>query len=166
MPCPDADCDAIDFETAFDLLIGHEGGYVYHPNDPGGETKYGISKRSYPDVDIYSLTLEDAKRIYERDFWDRLQISSMPEPIRFQLFDTAVNSGPGQAVRFLQRAANVADDGIIGPMTISAVRRLSPYALLARFNGERLDYMTRLSTWPTFGKGWARRIAQNLRMAG
>lgn len=152
----------MNFDQAFDRLISHEGGYVNNPADPGGETKFGISKRAYPHEDIANLTLEQAKAIYLRDYWARAQCDTLPPAVAFQVFDTAVNSGIGQAIRFLQRAVGVADDGVVGALTISAVRRLDAESVAARFNGQRLDFMTKLSTWDTFGRGWARRIAKNL----
>ena len=152
----------MNFDEAFDKLIDHEGGYVNDLKDPGGETKFGISKRSYPTVNIATLTLDDAKKIYLCDYWDRTRCSDLPPQVAFQVFDTAVNSGVGQATRFLQRAVGVADDGIIGPMTIAAAYRLQPDQVAARFNGHRLAFMAQLSTWDAFGKGWARRVAQNL----
>lgn len=152
----------MNFDTAFNRLIGHEGGYVNNPKDPGGETKYGISKRAYPDVDIAALTLDQAKAIYRRDYWDRARCDELPPAVAFQVFDTAVNSGIGQAIRFLQRAVGVADDGNVGPLTINAVKRLDAEVIAARFNGQRLDFMAKLSTWDTFGRGWARRVAANL----
>jgi lysozyme family protein len=153
------------FDQAFDKLISHEGGYSNNPADPGGETQFGISKRSYPDVDIKALTLESAKAIYKRDFWDRAQCDGLPPAVAFQVFDAAVNSGIGQSIRFLQRAVGVVDDGSVGPMTMAAVQRRDGAEVVAHFNAERLDFMTRLSTWETFGKGWARRIAENLKEA-
>lgn len=150
------------FDQAFDKLIGHEGGYVNDPRDPGGETKFGISKRSYPDVDIASLTIGGAKALYLRDYWQRARCDELPPMVAFQMFDTAVNSGIGQAIRFLQRSVGVADDGVVGPLTMNAVRRLDPEVVVARFNGQRLEFMTKLSTWDVFGKGWARRVAKNL----
>jgi len=155
------------FDQVFDKLINHEGGYVFNPHDPGGETKFGISKRSYPHLDIHSLTLADAKAIYRRDYWDRAQCDKMPPELAFDVFDAAVNSGIGQAIRWLQRSIGVADDGYVGPLTIRAlVRDDDPSAVQARFNGHRLEFMTHLSTWQTFGKGWARRIALNLQSVG
>lgn len=151
------------FDQCFDKLISHEGGYVNHPNDPGGETKFGISKRAYPQVDIKALTLDAAKAIYKRDYWDRAQCDKLPPPVAYLLFDAAVNSGIGQAIRFLQRAVGVADDGALGPMTLAAVQRMDVEALAGRFLGQRLDFMTKLTTWDTFGKGWARRIADQLK---
>ena len=152
----------MNFDQAFDALISHEGGYVCDPRDPGGETKFGISKRAYPNVDIKALTLEQAKSIYKSDYWDRSQCDSLPPVVAFQVFDTAVNSGIGQSIRFLQRAVGVADDGQVGPLTINAVKRLDAETIVVRFNGQRLDFMTKLSTWDVYGKGWVRRIAKNL----
>lgn len=155
------------FDQAFDKLINHEGGYVFNPHDPGGETKFGISKRSYPHLDIHSLTLADAKTIYKRDFWDRAQCDKLHPDLAFDLFDGAVNSGIGQAIRWLQRAVGVADDGVVGPLTLASINRENnTSAIRARYNGHRLDFMTRLSTWDVFGKGWARRIAFNLQSVG
>ena len=155
------------FDQVFDKLISHEGGYVNDPHDPGGETKFGISKRSYPALDIASLTLVDAKAIYKRDFWDRAQCDKMPPELAFNVFDAAVNSGIGQAIRWLQRAVGVADDGVVGPLTLASINRENDTsAIRARYNGHRLDFMTRLSTWDVFGKGWARRIAFNLQSVG
>ena len=150
------------FDEAFEILIGHEGGYVNHPNDPGGETKYGISKRSYPHENIKGMTLERAKIIYERDYWKPCGAAAVDPIIAFDLFDTAVNAGVTQAVRFLQRAAGVTVDGIIGLKTLRSVASFDPYRLVARFNGHRLDHLNNLPTWPSFGKGWAQRIADNL----
>src|SRR5688500_5755337 len=151
------------FDIAFDRLMGHEGGYVNDPADPGGETQWGISKRSYPHLNIKTLTREQAKAIYLTDFWDRIRGDSLCDGVAFQVFDCAVNSGIGTAVRYLQRAVGVADDGHWGPFSQAAAAAMSETDTIMRLNGERLDYMTRLKTWPNHGRGWARRIAQNLR---
>jgi lysozyme family protein len=154
-----------DFDEAFRVLIGHEGGYVNHPKDPGGETKYGITKRTYPGEDIRNMTLARAKELYRRDFWNRVRGDDLPYPVAFQLFDGAVNSGVGNSVRWAQAAAEVATDGDFGPVTLAAIQAADPEGLLARYNGHRLKFMSDLSTWKTFGKGWARRIAGNLMAA-
>ena len=151
------------FDQCFDKLISHEGGYVWDSRDPGGETKFGISKRAYPQVDIKNLTLGAAKEIYKRDYWDRAQCDKLPPSVAYVLFDAVVNSGIGQAIRFLQRAVNVADDGVIGPMTIAAVTRLDAESICARYIGQRLDFMTKLTTWDVYGKGWSRRLADQLK---
>ena len=150
------------FDQCFDKLISHEGGYVNDPRDPGGETKFGISKRAYPDEDIAGITIEYAKQIYRRDYWDAVQAEYLPDAVRFDLFDAAVNSGVRQAVKWLQLAAKAEPDGIVGPKTLLAVRMADPQLLAKRFNGHRLRFMADLKTWPTFGRGWARRIADNL----
>jgi len=155
------------FDHAFDLLINHEGGYVFDPRDPGGETRFGISKRSYPNLDIKNLTLAAAKELYRVDFWNRAQCDRLPPDLAFDVFDAAVNSGIGQAIRWLQRSVGVADDGVVGPLTLAQIQRMDDVsAIRARFNGHRLEFMTRLSTWDTFGRGWARRIATNLQKVG
>ena len=157
----------MNFDTAFEKLIGHEGGYVFDARDPGGETKFGISKRSYPTIDIRGLTMADAKAIYKRDYWDRAQCDKLPPALAFDVFDAAVNSGIGQSIRWLQKAIGVADDGIVGPLTLSNLTRQDDTsAIRARFNGHRLEFMTKLSTWEVFGKGWARRIASNIQQVG
>lgn len=153
----------MNFDVAFDRLIDHEGGYVNDPNDPGGETKWGISKRSYPDLDIKALTREDARQIYRRDFWERIRGDRLHDGVAFQLFDFAVNSGIETAVRKLQRALGVADDGHWGPKSQAAADAMTESDTIMRLNAERLDFMTRLSNWKHHGAGWARRIAGNLR---
>ena len=153
------------FDDAFETLIGHEGGLVDHPSDPGGLTNYGISQRSYPGEDIRAMTLDRAKLIYKRDFWGPAGCDAMPDGMRFQVFDAAVNSGVRAAVRMLQAAVGEAEDGILGPKTLQAVQSMPAARLTARFNGQRLAFMTTLSNWPAFGRGWARRVAANLKEA-
>ncbi len=150
----------MDFDTAFNRLIDSEGGYVNNPADPGGETKFGISKHSYPDVDIANLTLDGAKAIYLRDFWSPL--GDAHPAIKFQAFDFAVNSGIGTAIRKLQLAVGVADDGHWGSKSAAALAAMDLNDVLMRFAAQRLLFMTSLSTWAEFGKGWARRIAKDL----
>lgn len=159
----------MDFDVAFDRLIGHEGGFVNHPSDPGGSTKFGVTQRTAREAgytgDMRDLTREQARAIYLEAYWRRARADQYDPAIGFQLFDASVNHGIGNGIRFLQRAVGVADDGVIGPLTVAAIRRMPVTDVLARFNAERLDFYTRLSTWPTFGRGWARRVAGNLRYA-
>ncbi len=151
----------MNFDTSFEKLIGHEGGYVNHPADPGGETNFGISKRSYPLEDIKGMTLERAREIYKRDFWNPAGCDAVPEPIKFDLFDMAVNSGCRQAIKTLQQAVGTNPDGLLGGKTLQAVQSMSPDRVLMRFNAARLLFMTGLANWPAFSRGWARRIAEN-----
>ena len=154
-------------DDAFEKLLGHEGGYVSaadakRNDDPGGETKYGVSKRSYPGEDIAGLTLARAKEIYRFDYWGPAGCDSVPDGVRFDLFDMAVNSGVRAAARTLQSCVGAEPDGVIGPKTLLAVQSMPATRLAARFNGARLAYMTTLANWPANSRGWARRIAANL----
>ncbi len=153
------------FLDLIDRVLSHEGGYSNDPRDPGGETKFGISKRSYPAVDIKALTRPQAIAIYERDFWQRVQGDKLPRPFVFQALDAAVNHGIGNAVRWMQRAAGVADDGIIGPLTMAAVARREPADLVLLFNAERLEFYAMLGKFDVYGRGWVNRTAGNLRYA-
>ena len=153
------------FDEAFEILIGHEGGYVNDKRDPGGETKYGISKRSYPREDIKAMTLERAKAIYLRDFWRPAGCDRIGDALAFDLFDLAVNSSVKTAIKTLQRALGVADDGVIGPVTMRAAAAMSGTRAQARFAGARLAYLADLPTFATFGRGWTRRVAANLMRA-
>ncbi len=154
------------FDQSFDLLIGHEGGYSNNPVDPGGETMWGVTFRvargwGYMGP-MKDLPRDTAKEIYKAMYWDKVRASELPEAIRFDVFDAAVNSGVGQAIRFLQRATGTTDDGRLGPVTLRAVISMDPQLLDKRLNGYRLRYMTELKNWPPFARGWAARIATNL----
>jgi lysozyme family protein len=171
------------FNNAFDELIDSEGSYSDDPQDPGnwtsgvcgkGEckgTKYGIAANSYGSLDIKRLTLDDAKAIYKRDYWDVWQFngltSPLPDSLQYELFDAAVNTGLGNASRFLQRALKVADDGAIGNVTIKALDDALTNFGIARveqwFLAEKLDHYTNLSTWGRFGRGWTKRVVKSLK---
>lgn len=150
------------FEQAFQAVIGHEGGYVNDPRDAGGETKYGISKRAYPDEDIAGMTLDRARGIYKRDYWDRCQCDQLPAVLRMHVFDAAVNSGTTQAAKWLQLSVGTSADGVIGARTISAARWTDALQSVSRYNGLRLLFLTTCKSWPAHGRGWVRRVAQNL----
>lgn len=153
----------LSWDDIFDRLIGHEGGYTNDPHDPGGETNWGISKREYPKLDIPNLTREQAKAIYYRDFWCKINAERLHSAVAFQLFDFAVNSGIQTAIRYFQRALGVADDGIWGKISQAVADHTSVTDQIMSLNAERLEFMTKLKNWPYHGKGWARRIARNLR---
>lgn len=158
----------MNFDDAFDKLIGLEGGYANHPSDPGGETMWGVTARvarahGYQGG-IRFLSRDIAKAIYRTDYWDPIRADSLPERLRYTVFDAAVNSGVKQAVRWLQRSLDeVGEDGVLGPLTLDALNKGNALGLAIRFNAERLDFMTSLPTWGAFGRGWARRIAENLK---
>jgi lysozyme family protein len=156
------------FDEAFELLIENEGELSTDPKDSGNWTggkvgkgvlkgsKYGISAASYPRLDIRNLTLQEAKNIYLRDFW----IDGLPEEIAFDFFDTAVNSGTSRAIKILQATVGARQDGKLGPQTLEAISNLKD--LKAKYNANRLLFMTDLSAWSSQGRGWAKRIANNL----
>jgi len=158
----------MNFETAFAKLLGHEGDFSDHAADPGGATRFGVTEAVAREVgyrgDMRELPLDLAQRTYRARYcyWTAVRAEELPPAVRYAVFDAAVNSGVRQAVRWLQRAVGVADDGVIGPVTLAAVRERDPQALAANMLGQRLRFMTDLSTWQTFGKGWARRVADLL----
>ena len=163
----------MNFPDSFARLIGHEGGFQDLKNDRGnwtgghpgsGEnkgTKFGISAKSYPTLDIKNLTLDQARQIYARDYWHPAGCDMVPDQIKFPLFDLAVNSGPGRAVRLLQRAVGAVEDGSIGPKTLMSILNMHPDKVLRRLDAHRLLLMTGDPTWPAFGKGWVTRVATN-----
>ena len=121
----------VEFDEIIEVVLHHEGGYVNDPDDPGGETNFGIAKRSHPDVDIANLTKDGAKEIYKEHYWDKNKVESLPEDLRHIYFDMCVNQGRGTAVRILQRAcnakgANLAIDGGMGPGTKGAIETYRP----------------------------------------
>lgn len=152
------------------VIIGHEGGYVNNPSDPGGETKWGISKRAYPHLNIPSLTVDDAIDIYITDYLLPLRADLMGPKLAFQMFDLAINSGVRRAVMALQSVLNVQADGVLGPKTESALRLHAAslgadVRLAVNLIAARQDFLTQLDGWPVFGKGWSRRLADNMRHA-
>ncbi len=158
----------MDFDTAFTTMLRHEGDYSDHPADPGGKTRYGITEAVAREVgyrgDMRELPLDLAKRIYKGRYWEAVRADELPAEVRYAVFDAAVNSGPRQAIRWLQRAAGAKDDGIIGPKTLAAVRATDPEQLVRRMLAQRLRFMTGLPNWAAFGRGWARRIADLMEM--
>lgn len=148
----------MEFKKAVKFVIEDEGGYVNHPSDPGGETKYGIAKRSYPGLDIKNLSISDAEKIYFDDFWTDAGVDRLPEHLKYQFFDMSVNHGAHNATKILQRAAGVDDDGKIGPKTLTAVKGLSNVRLAA----ERARFFTRIvrnnPSQAVFLEGWINRI--------
>lgn len=147
----------MNFEQAIAVILKWEGGFVDDPEDPGKATRFGISKRAHPDVDIASLTLNQAKQIYLEQYWMPVRARELPAILRLPVFDTAVNMGVGTAVKLLQRAAYVVVDGQIGPKTIEACERY-PGPVWTRFMAKRAKRYAELSTFDTYGDGWLNRL--------
>jgi lysozyme family protein len=160
------------FEKSLKLVLKHEGGYVNHRADPGGPTNLGVTlataKRLGVDVDgdgdtdiddIKKLKPVHAALVYRNSYWNSVRGDDLPFGVDYVVFDFAVNSGVSRASKFLQRAAKVKADGVIGPVTLDAVYSLDSAKLIAVICNARRTWLRGLSTWPTFGKGWERRVA-------
>ncbi|MBN6074288.1 glycoside hydrolase family 108 protein [Aggregatibacter actinomycetemcomitans] len=158
---------SLTFQQIFDRLIGHEGGYVNDPRDPGGETNWGITKRTAQangyTGNMKTMTRQQAYEIYHRAFWLRYNCAQMPDAVAYQFFDCAVNHGFGNASRMLQRAVGALDDGIIGKHSLAATNANPISDTLMVLNGERLNFYTKLKNFDRYGKGWVNRVAKNLR---
>lgn len=166
----------MNFDKAFELVIGHEGGFTLHSGDPGNwtggkvgigtlkGTKYGIAASSYPKEDIKNLTIDKAKQIYKRDYWDKAKCDSLPDGLRFHVFDVSVNSGVSRGVKTLQQALGVDVDGVIGNKTIAAAKAQNTGETLLSFYSFRIAFYTSLNTFSTFGKGWMNRVSSNLKL--
>ena len=161
------------FDRAVEVVLKHEGGYVDHAADPGGATNFGISLRyartlgSQMDLDgdgdvdkddIVKVTPDKAKIVYRDWFWRDVRGDELPPGLDLTVFDYAVNSGAGRALRSLQKAAGVQADGVFGPATMRAVQASDTVELINKINDERLAFLRRLRTWPTFGRGWTARV--------
>lgn len=143
-------------KEAIGIIIELEGGYVNDPRDPGGETKYGISKRAFPELDIKSLTVEQATDIYKKLYWDAVKGDQLPYPLNLLVFDFAVNSGPVRAIKTLQATLKVAQDGAIGPLTLKAAQNASTH-VCAQYLTNRKNFLQSLNK-PHFIDGWMNRL--------
>jgi lysozyme family protein len=156
----------MNFLTAFEKLLKHEGNFSDHSADPGGKTRYGVTEAVAREAgyrgDMRELPLDLAQRIYKDKYWDAMQAEALPADVRYIVFDGAVNSGVTQSAKWLQRACGVKDDGVVGPATIRAANSLTSDGLKRRILGQRLRFMATLPNWPAFGRGWANRIADLL----
>ena len=155
----------VNFDDIIEVVLHHEGGYVNDPDDPGGETNFGIAKRSHPDVDIANLTKEGAKEIYKEHYWDRNKVESLSEDLRHIYFDMWVNQGRSRAVKILQKAANAkgADlvvDGGMGPKTIAAMDGVELQRVRAYRVKYYADLVTRKPDLEKFYFGWFRRALE------
>ena len=153
------------FDKAIAFTLAQEGGYSNDPNDSGGETNFGISKRAYPNEGIKGMTVERAAELYRRDYWDKAGCNFLPAPVAILLFDGAVNQGPVRVVRLLQAAVAVRQDGVIGPDTLRAVEKFGIRNTLSALAGKRaLEYAIHPQV-TLYGYGWFRRLAACLQTA-
>jgi len=156
------------FERAMTVLAVHEGGYVNHPDDPGGATNKGVTQRTYdahmkrkglPTRSVRHITDEDVFDIYLGQYWNAVRADDLPPGLAYCVFDAAVNSGPAQAAKWLQDCVGVDQDGIIGEQTLAAIPD-DIHAVIDAYCDKRLAFMKRLKHWPSFKNGWTRRVAE------
>ena len=156
------------FDKALAALLVHEGGFVNHPDDPGGMTNLGCTRATWEEhcghpVDekaMRALTPKDVAPLYKRKFWDKVRGDDLPSGVDYTVFDAAINSGPGRAAKWLQACVGVEVDGAIGPKTMAAVSAMNPKQLIEDYSKRRLSFLMDLRHWGTFGKGWSRRVAE------
>lgn len=165
---------ASSFDAALARVLRHEGGFSDHPADPGGPTQQGVTQRVYdayraragqPARSVRLLEESELRTIYRRQYWDAVRGDDLPVGLDYAVFDAAVNSGPAQAAKWLQRAAGADVDGQVGALTLQAVAAGDPAKIAADVCARRLAMLRTLKTWPVFGKGWGRRVAEVRRVA-
>lgn len=156
-----------------ETILHHEGGYVNHPKDPGGETNLGVTKRVYEEFggtkDMKDLTREDVEPIYKKNYWDRVKGDDLPAGLDLCVFDFGVNAGTGRAAKYLQSLIGATPDGGIGPNTLKKLNDFIEETGLTEtirlYQDERQSYYESLSTFETFGKGWTRRVKETTELA-
>jgi lysozyme family protein len=158
------------FDACFNLMLAHEGGYVDHPSDPGGRTNLGVTQRVWEEwlgrpvseKEMRALTPAMVKPLYKRKYWDAVRADDLVDGVDYCVFDVAVNSGPGRAIKFLQSCVGVTPDGGFGPRTLAAVKEAEkdPNRLVELYCARRLEFLQSLKTFETFGKGWSRRVQE------
>ena len=159
---------AENYHKCLELILHHEGGYVNHPKDPGGETNLGVTKRVYEEwggtKDMVDLLVEDVAPIYEKNYWGRTKCDDLPSGLDLCVFDFAVNAGPGRAAKYLQQIIGTTVDGGIGPNTLKAVynyvEEVGVQGMIEEYQSGRQSYYEQLSTFETFGRGWTRRVEE------
>ena len=156
------------YEHCLEMILHHEGGYVNHPKDPGGETNLGVTKRVYEEwggeKDMVDLLVEDVAPIYQKNYWDRCKCDDLPSGLDLCVFDFAVNAGPSRSAKFLQRLIGTTVDGGIGPNTLKAVdnyvEEVGLETAIEDYQSARQEYYEALDTFDTFGRGWTRRVEE------
>jgi lysozyme family protein len=152
----------MDFEQAIKIVLQHEGGYVNNPKDPGGETNFGITKKTAVEYGytgmMRSIPMPVVLDIYRRNYWEKVKADQLPTEIRLALFDFAVNSGPERAIKSLQATILADQDGVIGPQTMKSVSLCDPRRTALLLSCNRLEWLTSLPRFDTFGEGWTRRV--------
>ena len=154
------------FEKALESVLHHEGGFVNHPKDPGGITNLGCTKRVWEEWVGHPVTEQamrdlkpaDVAPLYKKKYWDKISGDDLPTGVDSCVFDAAINSGPGRAVKMLQACVGAEVDGVLGPNSLKAVIAFDAKTLIADYSQRRLSFLIELPTWETFGKGWTSRV--------
>jgi len=155
---------ASNFQECLDLVLKSEGGWVNNPNDPGGETNLGVTKRvwveyvGHPVESLKKLTKEDVAPLYELKYWRPCYCEVLPRGLDFVVFSMGVNAGPGRSVKLLQSAIGCVPDGVIGPRTRELISSSNGADIIKKFSTSRREYYQSLKTFPIFGKGWLIRV--------
>jgi lysozyme family protein len=150
------------FDKSVELIMYFEGGYIDDPNDSGGETKYGISKRTFPEEDIKNLTIDRAREIYKKHYWDKIQADKMPDGVNTMVFDFAVNAGVYRAIKELQKVLKVTSDGVLGNKTLAAISNMPAKDIVIKYTNRRIMFYAGISSFKHFGKGWVKRATHCL----
>ena len=161
------------YDKCLKTILHHEGGYVNHPKDPGGETNLGVTKRVYQEhggtKDMKDLLVEDVAPIYKKGYWDRMKGDELPGGLDLCVFDFGVNAGPGRAAKYLQTMIGTVADGGIGPNTLAKletyIKAASVEVAVKTYQEDRQKYYEGLSTFATFGRGWTRRVDETTQLA-
>ena len=161
------------YDKCLETILHHEGGYVNHPEDPGGETNLGVTKRVYQEwggtKDMKDLTFDDVAPIYKKNYWDKMKCDDLPSGLDLCVFDFGVNAGPGRAAKYLQTLIGTVADGGIGPNTLAKLKEYTDKTgvkeTITNYQNERQGYYEKLSTFKTFGRGWTRRVEETTKLA-
>ena len=164
---------AVNYDKCLETILHHEGGYVNHPEDPGGETNMGVTKRVYDDFggtkDMKDLEFDDVAPIYKQNYWDRVKGDHLPIGLDLCVFDFGVNAGTGRSAKYLQALIGTTVDGGIGPNTLKAVdayvEEVGIEEAIRGFQQKRQDFYESLDTFKTFGRGWTRRVDETTELA-
>jgi lysozyme family protein len=158
------------FDVCVDLMLAHEGGFVNHPQDPGGMTNLGVTARVWEEwlgrptneKEMRALTPLMVKPLYKRKYWDAIRADELVDGVDYCVFDVAVNSGVGRAIKFLQQSVGATPDGGFGSITMALVKQAEsdPVKLIELYSARRLEFLQSLKTFETFGKGWSRRVSE------
>ena len=156
------------FDACLAHLLKHEGGFVNHPSDPGGATNLGVTQavwedwidRTVSEENMKALTPAKVSPLYKELYWDRVKGDKLPFGVDYLVFDAAVNSGVSRAAKWLQTTVGAVADGAIGEQTLKQVLLTNPQMIIDKYSAIRLEFLKGRSTWPTFGKGWERRVEE------